>query len=115
MDSKLGIRSMLMDSWGSDSAKKRERIARNSKVYFIREGPDGPFKIGISSKMNKRMTTLQTANSTELFLMGTIKGGKKEEDMLHERFSKYLKRGEWYHPHPELIKEIREILERGYI
>ena len=109
------VRALLSDSWGSAKARKKKRIAQNSKVYFIREGAVGPFKIGISSKVKKRMTTLQTANSEELFLMGVIVGGEEIEDALHQRFEKFLKRGEWYHPHPELIREIREILERGSI
>lgn len=115
IDGASPVRSLLSDSWGSEAAKKKKRLSQNSKVYFVREGPTGPFKIGITSNMKKRMTTLQTANSTELFLMGVIRGGKPEEDALHDRFSRFLKRGEWYYPHPELIKEIREILERGSI
>ena len=107
------IRSLLFDSWGSDAAKKRKKISQNSKVYFIRQGLTGPVKIGVSSRPGKRLITLQTANPEPLFLLGIIKGDTTVEAVLHERFKKYLRRGEWYHSAPEFIKEIKEILERG--
>lgn len=107
--------SLLAEGWGSRKAQKRKRIRQRSKVYFIREGGDGPVKIGVSSWVEKRLRTLQTANSEELFLLGVIVGDEKVETEIHKRFEKYLKRGEWYYPDPKLLGEIRTILERGYL
>jgi len=109
------IESMLYGGWGSDEAKKRKRIRLNSKVYFVRQGVDGPIKIGVSSRPEKRLITLQSANPETLFLLGTIRGDKNVETQLHQKFCRFLKRGEWYYPAPEFISEIREILKRGYI
>jgi hypothetical protein len=107
------LKSILFDSWGSEAAKKRKMIARHNKIYFIRQGPDGPIKIGVSSRPKKRLTTLQTANPTDLVLLGIIRGGEEVEQKLHERFKSFLIRGEWYRPDPELLKAIRQILETG--
>lgn len=107
------LTSVLFNSWGSEAAKKRKMIDQHSKIYFIRQGPTGPIKIGVSSRPKKRLTTLQTANPSDLFLLGIIRGGEDVEQKLHERFKPFLIRGEWYRPDPELLQAIRQILETG--
>lgn len=76
-------------------------------VYFIQEGFEGAIKIGSTTNLRKRFETLQTANSSLLHILGVIPGGQREERLLHHRFTPYRKRGEWYHPTPELLGYIR--------
>lgn len=114
-NSRSSLPTILFESWGSSSATKKKRIRIESKIYFIRNGIDGPIKIGRSSRPNKRFTTLQTANPYQLYLLGIIKGDESVEKYLHDKFQQYRIRGEWYAPDPQFLIELREIIERGYI
>ena len=49
---------------------------------------------------------MQIDNCMKIKLMGKIKGGQELESKLHKKFKKYHKRGEWFHPSPELIEYI---------
>lgn len=77
-------------------------------VYFVQAGDRGPIKIGISKNVNSRISSLQTANSKELVLLGIIESNADEnlEAKLHSLFAKDLARGEWFNPSPELLEYI---------
>lgn len=78
----------------------------NSAIYFIQRGPDGPIKIGITAKVERRMSTLQTSNSERLSLMATMPGTVDDEAALHKRFASIRLTGEWFESEPELLKFI---------
>lgn len=67
-------------------------------VYAIREKETGNIKLGISSNPERRLKELQTANSSELELIGTFKAMNsfKDELLIHneERYNRI--RGEWF-------------------
>ena len=70
-----------------------------NSVYFIQEGifrGEGPIKIGYSRNVESRLTNLQMGSSKELFLLGTLRGGRELEGKLHSRFNEYRLRGEWF-------------------
>lgn len=49
---------------------------------------------------------MQSGNSSELFLMGTIDIPRTEEIDWHHRFERFRVRGEWYFPTKELMMAI---------
>lgn len=75
-----------------------EPISSDSKptsfVYFIEAGDC--VKIGKSTDVQSRITTLQTASQHTLKLVGLMAGGAREERRLHAAFSEYRTNGEWF-------------------
>jgi hypothetical protein len=67
-------------------------------VYFVREASDGPIKIGRASQVRRRVSQLQTGNSTSLQLLGWVNGESdpKLERELHLIYAESRFRGEWF-------------------
>lgn len=72
-------------------------------VYFVRAGSDGLIKIGTTSDVEKRLAKMQTDSGVDLVLIGVLTGGQELERKLHEQFSLYRARGEWFFPHSEIL------------
>jgi predicted XRE-type DNA-binding protein len=81
-------------------------------LYFMRERPDGPVKIGWTSKpVTRRLYTLQIGNPRALVLIGVIEGVERAvEAEWHEEFRYCRCRGEWFHPLPDLLMKIRKLV-----
>lgn len=65
-------------------------------VYFIQVGKDGPYKIGWSQDVHRRIGELQVANPKKLHLRGTLPGTRETESGFHERFKSAHVTGEWF-------------------
>ena len=65
-------------------------------IYLIVNKENNTYKIGYSNNPIKRINELQTANSSKLTLLFTIKGGKFEEKKIHKLFIEYKQFGEWF-------------------
>lgn len=73
-------------------------------VYFLQAGDGGPIKIGSTYDIWLRRGMLQVMNAAELKVLGFDKNGKLEQERaLHERFAEHRIRGEWFHPHPDIL------------
>ena len=85
-------------------------------VYFIQRRDTLDIKIGCSNDPYKRLQELSKKEPfTTLSILYVIPyGGYELEKELHERFSQYNKRGEWFKPHADLtsyldtLKKIKE-------
>lgn len=66
------------------------------KVYLCKTG--SYYKIGVSRRVKQRVSTLQSSNPEELELIGIldVKHPWLVEMFLHEVFSEYNVRGEWF-------------------
>ncbi len=83
-------------------------------IYFIQEddGQERYVKIGriddpevdkySTKRLIERITELQVGNPRKFKIRAIIKGGKREEDMLHDKFEGAAIRGEWFEPRKEL-------------
>lgn len=99
---------------------KEDDLPKNKgNVYFIRDGM-GNIKIGIAKDVLKRRLELQTANPNELeifYIMQVPKMWDAQviERELHECFSDYRKKGEWFVEEP-VIEWLRhgEVHAGGY-
>jgi uncharacterized protein YozE (UPF0346 family) len=79
-------------------------------VYFVLSRDTGAIKIGFTAgPIEKRLSSLQTAHPHKLQLLASISGNKEYETELHERFSPFRLRGEWFQAHPELLDFIAVI------
>lgn len=83
-------------------------------VYFLREGDDGPIKIGFTTRKSKyRIREGQTFHSKELRLLAEAMGTKDMESALHVYFGPYKIRGELFEPNPELMDLILYLQDGG--
>jgi T5orf172 domain. len=74
-------------------------------VYFIQAGER--IKIGISSRITKRLTALRTSSPVRLLVLGVIyapcrASSRAIERELHKGFSWLSARGEWFADSPHL-------------
>ena len=83
-----------------------------ARVYFIREGRDGPIKIGYSVDVAVRLSTLQSSSSRTLVLLGVVPGGAERERQLHDRFAGERIRGEWFEASVALLQFIEAVVPR---
>ena len=71
-----------------------------SRVYFV--ACRDMIKIGRSRSVEQRLLELQVGNPYPLRLLGTVVGGRAEENRLHELLSDFWHRGEWFRRGPWL-------------
>lgn len=65
-----------------------------SVVYFIQRGKE--VKIGTTTNLQKRLSTLQVCSAEKLKVVATFEGGKELETSLHEKFKEDRINGEWF-------------------
>lgn len=78
-------------------------------IYFVRQGMEGPIKIGRAWNVDRRIKHMQTANPYQLQLLAKIPLEADAEEKLHLRFAAHQLIGEWFRPVPELLAYVREI------
>jgi hypothetical protein len=64
-------------------------------------------KIGVTSDVPARLLKLQCAHHKELRVLGTVKGDRYREIMLHERWQEHRIRGEWFRLHWQIEEYIK--------
>lgn len=81
-------------------------------IYFIRAAvPKSPIKIGYSTEPDVRLSTLQQASPSDLYIAALMPGDPPTERRLHERFASGRLRGEWFrHDTPGLADLIAAAL-----
>jgi len=78
-------------------------------VYFIQAECGGPIKIGATSHLKERLSSLSRQSSGQkLRVLGTMKGHIPEERQVHRRFSHLRGWGEWFEPADDLLSFIDE-------
>lgn len=82
---------------------------RESLVYFIQSGVNGPIKIGKAINPESRLAELQVGSPFALRLIGATPGDVSAEHALHVRFREDHIRGEWFHPSATLLAYIAEV------
>lgn len=80
-------------------------------IYFIQMDRIGPIKIGFTTDIKNRLLQLQTANPYPLNLLLYYPGEIEDEKEIHAGFREMRLEGEWFLPHPFILKEIRLIKE----
>jgi hypothetical protein len=75
-------------------------------VYFVQMDRIGPIKIGFSRDIGKRLVSLQTSNAYPLRLLCCYPSNESHEKEWHSAFHNMRLEGEWFLPHPKLLREI---------
>ena len=91
-------------------------------VYFFAKsnfGDDEPdfIKIGFSTNLLNRLTTLQTGNEAPIREIGVIPfetedEARSEEERIHSRFGAFRAQGEWFYATPRIIQYIQDYAVR---
>lgn len=77
-------------------------------IYFVQADRMGPIKIGIAKDVGKRLIGIQTSNPYPLRLLCFFPGNEEMEKEIHVAFYFVRLEGEWFLPHPKLLKLIEE-------
>lgn len=80
-------------------------------IYFIQD--EVFIKIGFTTDINSRFSSIKGHNPRDLVLLGTVEGGMAEEAILHRRFKKFRHRYEWFNATDELLAWINKTLSDG--
>lgn len=83
-------------------------------VYLIQQGDSDLYKIGVSKNINKRKSSLQTANPLNLKIIDShlTENSFKVESIMHKKWNLYKQKGEWFQLTQENIKEFRLLCEQ---
>lgn len=73
-------------------------------VYLIRGRDSGLVKVGWSTNVYSRLSTMQTGSSEDLELVDVLQVGRTMEQTIHENNSDLRVRGEWFKP--EIIERL---------
>lgn len=80
----------------------RPARGRVVSVYVVRPTGTNEVKIGITTKLDRRIRALQHANGRQLETLVTFEGGRGEEAFLHAAFQQERLHGEWFSLTPRL-------------
>ncbi len=78
-------------------------------IYFVQGESGGPIKIGYTTDIKGRLSSLQTGYPDTLVLLGAFAGNTTDEYSLHEEYSPYRMRGEWFKPAEPILEKIRSL------
>lgn len=85
-----------------------------SQVYVIKRKGARLVKIGVTRQLERRMRALATGAGAELELLVAFPGERGDEQMLHDRFAAYRKRGEWFEYAGPVERWVKEMRAGGY-
>lgn len=80
---------------------------KQRRVYFARSG--NKVKIGVATKVNGRISTIQSGSPAKIELLACIPGGVEMERKMHMRFAKLRIRGEWFRYKGELMEYVQSL------
>lgn len=78
-------------------------------VYFARSGANGPIKIGFSANLRQRVAALETSAFEAITILAVVDGDRDLECSLHEQFSSFRLKREWFSASDELLAYIAEL------
>lgn len=96
-----------------NDVKEREKLKKTKPeevVYIINWSFDGPVKIGISSRLDRRLYALQGASPYKLRTFKKFPTKSREQSLIienwaHERLKAFRMEGEWFSVTPEQADE----------
>lgn len=79
----------------------------HDRLYFIQHETGGLIKIGISANPVVRLRKINAdAHDPRYRILATTRGGREREKLLHEKFARHRRHGEWFAPAQELLDYI---------
>jgi hypothetical protein len=79
-------------------------------IYFILDTNSNAVKIGYTTLkgLKRRLENLQVGTPHDLKILGAVWGDRKTEKKLHERFTNFHIRGEWFNYTSEMDEYLNE-------
>jgi hypothetical protein len=74
-----------------------------SLVYFVMNYDTGAVKIGFTTNIKERLSSLRSGAGARLEVLRSIEGGEKRERWLHKRFAHLRREGEWFGFHDDML------------
>lgn len=71
-----------------------------NKILYVIETDDHYVKVGISNNAKKRFNQIECGSGKKIinsFISEYTPNAKKIENLIHNRFGRYRKRGEWFY------------------
>ena len=90
--------------------KKKVIVEGNQMIYFIQSLD--MIKVGYTTNINERSKALMVGNPHGLIVIGTVKGIKEHETMIHNKLAKYRVSGEWFKNCEFVRRYINDLLNR---
>jgi hypothetical protein len=81
---------------------------RSVFLYFI-QAESGPIKIGISDNVERRLANIRNQLYEDATLLAVFHGDRRLEQRLHRSLKRYRLRGEWFDPHPHVLRAIEDL------
>lgn len=75
-------------------------------IYFMREGTDGPVKIGRAADVELRRRAIHASGHPNMTVIRTLDAKDWVECWFHRRFSDHRIKGEWFSYVPEMISDV---------
>lgn len=84
-------------------------------LYFVSIVGGGPVKVGYTSNVNARLTTLAAWCPYPLELLHSMTAAPIAETYCLEQLRPYQMKGEWHHPHPKVLEFVARVKAEGAI
>ncbi len=84
-----------------------------SWLYFVGAGGSSPVKIGITTNIDSRLSSIQNGNPFRLRYEAVIPGDRELEEALHEALAPFRMQGEWFRRVPRLRHALRFATDFG--
>lgn len=94
-------------AWQTTGRMPKPKSARIGMVYFL-ANEENFIKIGFTTDVRRRLTTLQVGSASHQRLLGTMVGTSRMEGDIKHRFRRLRVRGEWFRPEKLLLDFIAE-------
>lgn len=85
-----------------------------SYIYAFQIGDNGPIKIGVSTKPDRRFKTLEANLPWPLTKLFIVPGSLLNESWVHTRITKHRIRGEWFEDCEEVLQLIARIADPSW-
>lgn len=93
-----GYKTYYIERHNQNFQQNLDKTKPKAIVYLITDGDN--FKIGMTKCLKDRLSTLQTSSAKDLEVLDTYKptniSATKLEDLLHNHYSGFKIRGEWF-------------------
>lgn len=77
-------------------------------IYFVKDNLSNRVKIGITSDLHVRLSSLKAKHGGQLELIGLLPGDRDTEKTLHLRFAEFHIGNEWFTPSEEIAQFVKD-------
>ena len=85
-----------------------KKYPENGALYFLKDR-HGAIKIGATTNFPKRLKELSYRMREALTVLCVVDGASNQERDYQKRFREHRIKGEWFHPHPDILAEIERL------